>query len=95
MPDRPDIVILMTDEERAIPPYEPADILAWRDTTLKARKWFDDHGVSFQRHIGTRYISGVLDFTRSRDPRIQATPRAQHRSRRPVATDRAASPGRR
>ena len=50
MPDRPDIVILMTDEERAIPPYEAADVLAWRDQTLKARKWFDDHGVSFGRH---------------------------------------------
>ena len=50
MPDRPDIVILMTDEERAIPPYEAADVLAWRDRTLKARKWFDDHGVSFSRH---------------------------------------------
>ena len=30
MSDRPDIVILMTDEERAIPPYESADVLAWR-----------------------------------------------------------------
>ena len=26
----PDVVILMTDEERAIPPYESADVLAWR-----------------------------------------------------------------
>jgi arylsulfatase A-like enzyme len=48
--DRPDIVILMTDEERAIPPYEAPGILAWRDRTLPGRKWFDEHGVSFQRH---------------------------------------------
>ena len=50
MPDRPDIVILMTDEERAIPPYESPEVLAWRDTTLTGRKWFDEHGVSFGRH---------------------------------------------
>ena len=34
MSDRPDIVILMTDEERAMPPYESRDVLAWRDRTL-------------------------------------------------------------
>jgi arylsulfatase A-like enzyme len=48
--DRPDIVILMTDEERAIPPYESAKVRAWRDRTLSGRKWFDEHGVSFARH---------------------------------------------
>jgi len=48
--DRPDIVILMTDEERAVPPYEAQDVLAWRERTLKGRRWFDDHGVSFRRH---------------------------------------------
>ena len=40
----------MTDEERAVPPYEAADVLAWRDRMLAGRKWFDDHGVSFGRH---------------------------------------------
>ena len=50
MSDRPDIVILMTDEERAVPPYEAPEVLAWRDRTLAGRKWFDEHGVSFQRH---------------------------------------------
>ena len=35
MSDRPDVVILMTDEERAVPPYESADVLAWRDRTLR------------------------------------------------------------
>jgi arylsulfatase A-like enzyme len=48
--DRPDIVILMTDEERAIPPYESDAVLAWRNQTLRGRRWFDEHGVSFQRH---------------------------------------------
>ncbi|WAC93345.1 sulfatase-like hydrolase/transferase [Mycobacterium sp. Aquia_213] len=50
MSDRPDIVILMTDEERAVPPYETPGVLAWRDRILLGRKWFDDHGVSFGRH---------------------------------------------
>jgi arylsulfatase A-like enzyme len=48
--DQPDIIIVMTDEERAVPPYESPDVLAWRDRTLHGRKWFDEHGVSFVRH---------------------------------------------
>ncbi len=50
MPEGPDIVIIMTDEERAVPPYESADVLAWRQRTLTGRRWFDEHGVSFARH---------------------------------------------
>ncbi|OBK13331.1 sulfatase-like hydrolase/transferase [Mycobacterium asiaticum] len=50
MSERPDIVILMTDEERAVPPYESAEILAWRQRTLTGRRWFEDHGVNFTRH---------------------------------------------
>ena len=50
MSDRPDIVILMTDEERAVPPYESAKVLAWRERRLQGRKWFDEHGVRFARH---------------------------------------------
>lgn len=49
-PDQPDIVIIMTDEERAVPPYESDDVRAWRDRVLTGRKWFDDNGVSFTRH---------------------------------------------
>lgn len=49
-PRRPDVVILMTDEERAVPPYESADLLAWRRRALGGRRWFDEHGVSFTRH---------------------------------------------
>src|SRR5690606_15575898 len=47
---RPDIVILMTDEERAAPPYESAELAEWRREALPGRRWFDEHGVSFQRH---------------------------------------------
>ena len=50
MSDRPDIIVVMTDEERAVPPYEAPDVIAWRDRTLTGRRWFDEHGVSFQRH---------------------------------------------
>ncbi|KQY06458.1 hydrolase [Mycobacterium sp. Root135] len=49
-PRRPDVVILMTDEERATPPYESADLLAWRRRALGGRRWFDENGVSFARH---------------------------------------------
>lgn len=48
--NRPDIVILMTDEERAIPPYEADDVLDWRQRVLTGRRWFDENGVSFARH---------------------------------------------
>jgi arylsulfatase A-like enzyme len=47
---RPDIVIVMTDEERAIPPYESPEVLDWRHRVLAGQRWFDEHGVSFTRH---------------------------------------------
>ena len=47
---RPDIVIIMTDEERAIPPYESDEVLYWRHRVLTGRRWFDENGVSFTRH---------------------------------------------
>ena len=50
MAHRPDIVILMTDEERATPPYESDEVLAWRQRALTGRRWFDEHGVAFTRH---------------------------------------------
>ncbi|QZT61638.1 sulfatase-like hydrolase/transferase [Mycolicibacterium austroafricanum] len=48
--ERPDIVVVMTDEERATPPYEPDTVRAWRTRTLGGRRWFDENGVSFLRH---------------------------------------------
>jgi len=47
---RPDVIIIMTDEERAIPPYETDELRAWRDTALPGRRWFTEHAVSFGRH---------------------------------------------
>ncbi len=46
----PDVIVLMTDQERAAPPYESADVAAWRDAELAGARWFTDHGVSFGRH---------------------------------------------
>ncbi|TDO10067.1 arylsulfatase A-like enzyme [Mycobacterium sp. BK086] len=50
MSDSPDVIIVMTDEERAPVPYESGEVLAWRNRALTGRRWFDEHGVSFSRH---------------------------------------------
>ena len=46
----PDVVIIMTDEERNAPPYEGDDLKAWREEALPARHWFQQNGVTFERH---------------------------------------------
>ena len=48
--ERPDVIIVMTDEERAIPPYEASEVRTWRQRTLAGQRWFDENGVSFTRH---------------------------------------------
>lgn len=47
---RPDVVILLTDQERATPSYESEELRAWRAVALPGRRWFDEHGVSFECH---------------------------------------------
>jgi arylsulfatase A-like enzyme len=47
---RPDVVVILTDQERAAPPYEGDVLRAWRDAALPARRWFAEHGVTFMRH---------------------------------------------
>jgi arylsulfatase A-like enzyme len=47
---KPDVVIFLTDEERAAPPYESAELAAWRRDALPGNQWFVDNGVSFTRH---------------------------------------------
>jgi arylsulfatase A-like enzyme/putative intracellular protease/amidase len=47
---RPDVVVLMTDQERAAPPYESEKLKAWRRKTLHAEAWFDDNAINFRRH---------------------------------------------
>ena len=46
----PDIVVIITDQERAAPAYEPDRVRQWRRQTLAGARWFEDHGVSFIRH---------------------------------------------
>ena len=48
--DKPDVVIIMTDEERAPTPYEGEELKSWRDNFLTGRKWFEENGISFLRH---------------------------------------------
>lgn len=50
MTARPDVIVLLSDEERAAPSYESAALKAWRRRTLAGAKWFAEHGVSFERH---------------------------------------------
>ena len=50
MSHRPDIVVILTDEERAAPPYEDPAVAAWRRATLAGERWFAEHGVTFVRH---------------------------------------------
>lgn len=47
---RPDVILIMTDEERAAPPYESADVAAWRREATPGAAWFDDNAVNFRRH---------------------------------------------
>jgi len=48
--ERPDIIVILTDEERAAPSYETPAIADWRRESLSGRRWFTDHGVDFRRH---------------------------------------------
>jgi arylsulfatase A-like enzyme/putative intracellular protease/amidase len=47
---RPDVIILMTDEERAAPPYESDDTAAWRRRVLANEAWFNRNAINFRRH---------------------------------------------
>ena len=47
---RPDVVVIVTDQERAAPPYEGDELAAWRREHLPGQRWFDDHAVRFDRH---------------------------------------------
>ena len=47
---RPDVIVIMTDEERAAPPYESDDVAEWRRAVLSGATWFEDNAVNFRRH---------------------------------------------
>jgi arylsulfatase A-like enzyme len=48
--DRPNILLIMTDEERYPPPYEPDSVRAFRSSQLSARESIRSRGVEFHRH---------------------------------------------
>jgi arylsulfatase A-like enzyme len=48
--DRPNILLIMTDEERYPPPYESADVRAFRTSQLTARESIRARGREFHRH---------------------------------------------
>ena len=50
MSNRPDVIVVMTDEERAAPPYESGALSEWRRRNTPGAGWFDDHAVTFGRH---------------------------------------------
>ena len=47
---RPDVVVILTDQERAAPLYETDALREWRERSLPGRRWFAEHGVTFGRH---------------------------------------------
>ena len=48
--DRPNILLIMTDEERYPPPYETDDVRSFRTSQLTARESIRSRGVEFHRH---------------------------------------------
>jgi arylsulfatase A-like enzyme/putative intracellular protease/amidase len=47
---RPDVVVILTDEERAAPTYEPEELRDWRARALSSTRWFEQNAVRFDRH---------------------------------------------
>ncbi len=48
--NKPDVVVLISDQERAAPTYETAALRRWRTEQLGCERWFAENGVRFQRH---------------------------------------------
>jgi arylsulfatase A-like enzyme len=46
----PNVLVIMTDQERYPPPYEQDALAAFRDERLTARRVLHDRGVTFHRH---------------------------------------------
>ncbi|TVY11744.1 sulfatase-like hydrolase/transferase [Paenibacillus cremeus] len=50
LPDRPNFLVLLVDEERYPPVYETEELREWRQTHLAAHKLLRQHGLEFHRH---------------------------------------------
>ncbi len=48
--NRPNILLIMTDEERYPPPYETDSVRAFRNSQLTARESIRARGIEFHRH---------------------------------------------
>ena len=48
--DQPNILLIMTDEERYPPPYEVDSVRAFRNSQLTARESIRSRGLEFHRH---------------------------------------------
>ena len=48
--DQPNILLIMTDEERYPPPYEADSVRAFRNSQLPARESIRSRGLEFHRH---------------------------------------------
>ncbi|WP_025844590.1 sulfatase-like hydrolase/transferase [Brevibacillus agri] len=47
---RPNILLIIVDQERYPPAYEEASVRAWRDAELPAHSFLRSHGLEFKRH---------------------------------------------
>ena len=54
MPTRPNVLIVMTDEERYPPPYESDAVAEFRRTQLPGRERIRARGVELHRHYDVR-----------------------------------------
>lgn len=48
--ERPNIILLVTDQERTAPPYETPEMVQWRKECLPARERLSKEGFVFPRH---------------------------------------------
>ena len=48
--DRPNVLVIMTDEERYPPPYEPDAVTSFRREQLPVRESLREGGLEFHRH---------------------------------------------
>ena len=60
---RPDVIVLMTDQERAAPPYETAELTAWRNDHLAGARWLiSNHGAALTNMIAMPPGALVLEM---------------------------------
>ena len=56
--DRPDVIVIMTDEERAAPPYESPDVAEYSTVTVPATS-VDTNNSDRDKHVRSPELLGV------------------------------------